>query len=182
MFEVNRKLIHIVGFCVPFSYFFLSRQVLIPICGVICFCSIVIEVTRFHSPRFNTFLFRIIGQFTRDREQQGITGATYYFIAAFVSIVCFSRLVAIAGMFFLVMGDSAAAVVGTRFGTHAVGEKSLEGSLACLTVCSVIGGILLGWTGLLGAVIATLIELAPLPVDDNLRIPLLSGFIMHIVS
>lgn len=155
---------------------------MVPILGIICFCSIVVEGTRFHWPQFNAFLFRIIGQFTRTREQQGVTGATYYFIAAFVSVVCYSRLVAIVGMLFLVLGDSAAALVGTRFGTHAVGEKSIEGSLACLSICSVVGGIFLGWIGILGAIIATLSELAPLPVDDNLRIPLISGFIMHVLS
>jgi glycerol-3-phosphate acyltransferase PlsY len=63
-----------------------------------------------------------------------------------------------------------------------VGEKSIEGSLACLSICSVVGGIFLGWIGILGAIIATLSELAPLPVDDNLRIPLISGFIMHVLS
>jgi glycerol-3-phosphate acyltransferase PlsY len=111
-----------------------------------------------------------------------VTGATYYFIAAFIPVLCFSRDVAIVGLLFLVMGDSIAALIGTTYGAHKIGDKSAEGSLACFLVCSVIGVVLLGWIGIPGAIAATLSELVPLPVDDNLRIPLISGIIMQLLS
>ena len=181
MFEFKRKLIHIIGFTVPVAYFFLPREVMLYVVGIVCLCAITIELLRFLWSPFNTFIFYLVGQFTRAHEKQSVTGATYYFIAAFISILCYTPMVAIVGLLFLVVGDSAAALIGTRYGTHAIGEKSLEGSLACFFSCAIIGALILGWGGLLGAVAATLSELAPLPLDDNLRIPLISGCIMQII-
>jgi dolichol kinase len=182
MFELKRKLIHGVGLAIPLGYFFIPRRMMIPALGIVCSCSIAIEILRFHWPAFNAFIFRLVGQVARTHEERGVTGATYYFIAAFISIVCFSPLVAIGGLLFLVVGDSTAALIGTRYGAHKIGEKSIEGSLACFLVCLVVGTVLLGWIGIAGAIAATLSELAPLPLDDNLRIPLISGIIMHLLS
>ena len=37
----------------------------------------------------------------------------------------------------------------------------------------------LHWSFLVGAVVAGLVELAPLPVDDNLSVPLIAGAVMQ---
>ena len=110
-----------------------------------------------------------------------MTGATFYAVAALLAVAFFSKMVAISSLLFLTLGDSAASLVGTRFGHHRLYGKSAEGSAACLLVCSVIGWVLLRWTGLMGAITATLTELAPLPVDDNLRIPIVSEVVMQLV-
>jgi dolichol kinase len=65
--------------------------------------------------------------------------------------------------------------------------KTLEGSLACLIACLMVGfifyfaGLDVGWlavlVGALGATVAEAIPL-PLPLNDNLIIPLFAGLVM----
>jgi glycerol-3-phosphate acyltransferase PlsY len=73
------------------------------------------------------------------------------------------------------------------FGRTQIFDKTLEGSLACLAVCVVVG-ILVGFymelpvkAAIAGAVTATVFELLPIPLDDNFRIPLSAGFAMRLV-
>ena len=57
--------------------------------------------------------------------------------------------------------------------------------LACLATCLVIARIVpgLSWpVSIVGAAMATLIELLPIPLDDNLRIPLAAGFAMTLMQ
>jgi dolichol kinase len=182
MFEIKRKLIHLLGLSVPLLYWFTSQKVTLWFVGIAVACGIFIEVARLKSERFNQFIFKIIGGYARKHEQTKITGATYYVVAAFLAVRFFSKEVAISSLLFLTLGDSVAALVGTRFGSHRVFRKSIEGSLACLSICAVVGWLLLGWVGLIGAVAAAFIELAPIPVDDNLRIPLVSGVLMQVIG
>jgi dolichol kinase len=37
------------------------------------------------------------------------------------------------------------------------------------------------WVGIIGASVATLVEAAPLPINDNFSVPLISGLVMHIL-
>ena len=78
-----------------------------------------------------------------------------------------------------------ATVIGEKFGRRRVFNKSLEGSLACLASCLLIGlvmtkvspGMVLPVV-IAGAVSATVIEFLPIPVNDNFTIPLFSAGIM----
>ena len=91
----------------------------------------------------------------------------------------FSKPVAVAALSFLIVGDTVAALVGRAIGRVRIFGKTLEGSLACFAACLVIGWVIpeLTWgVTVVGALMATLIELLPIPLDDNLRIPLASGF------
>jgi dolichol kinase len=47
-------------------------------------------------------------------------------------------------------------------------------------VCSVVGWCFLGWVGVAGALAATVVELLPSPLDDNVRIPLGASSAMHL--
>ena len=64
--------------------------------------------------------------------------------------------------------------------------KSPVGTAAFLAVSLAVVGLLVAagvidyhWGLLFGAAVAALVELAPLPPDDNLTIPLISGAVMH---
>ena len=63
-------------------------------------------------------------------------------------------------------------------------RKSLEGSLACFLFCILVALLvphLPLWVGAIGALVATLVEAAPLPINDNFSVPLVSGLVMHIL-
>jgi dolichol kinase len=181
MFELKRKAIHFIGLSVPVLYWLTSREFTLCLVGIAVVCALCIEGARLKWEKANNLVFTIVGGYTRNHEQKRVTGATYYAVASFLVILLFSERVAISSLLFLTLGDSAAALVGTRYGRHKIFQKSVEGSTACFLVCSLVGFFMLGWIGVVGALAATIIELLPIPVDDNLRIPLVSGGLMQVV-
>jgi glycerol-3-phosphate acyltransferase PlsY len=104
-------------------------------------------------------------------------------IAALISVLVFDKMIAVSALSFLVIGDTAAAVVGKRFGKKLFWGKSLAGSFACFVCCLLIGYALLTneWVILAGALTATIVEALPVPMDDNMRVPIASGLIMQLV-
>jgi dolichol kinase len=78
--------------------------------------------------------------------------------------------------------------VGERYGKTRIGDKSLEGTTAFI-LASMTAGFFLTLIGIaplpavivLGALIAAGVELIPLPINDNLVIPIVSGAVMESV-
>ena len=92
------------------------------------------------------------------------------------------RPVAIAVLLFLALGDPVAALVGRRMPGFRVFGKSPIGTLAFVGISMLVMWVLvtagvaeLQWALLAAAVVAGLVELAPIPLDDNLTVPLISG-------
>ena len=75
-------------------------------------------------------------------------------------------------------------IIGKSFGRTKLFNKSLEGTLAFLIVCTVIGfffAYIPLSIRLAGAFTAALVELLPLRASDNLRIPIMSGSVMEVM-
>jgi dolichol kinase len=112
-----------------------------------------------------------------------INGATSVLIGATLLTLFFPIDVA-AGVFAMTMiADAAAALVGRRFGRHPWPGSShtLEGSLAFV----VAGGLVVGAlpslpvsVGLPAVVAAAAVEAAPLPLNDNIRVPLVGALVV----
>lgn len=182
--ELLRKSTHLAGLIFPIFYIFLNRSYMIVIVGCIAAFALCVEFAKRVFPSIRAMFFQYLKLLLRSHEKQGaITGATYYLIGVFLCIVIFDKLVAITCILFIILGDTAAALVGKRWGrTKLIGNKSLEGSAACFIVCGVITLPLINpIVGITGAFFATLTELLPLRIDDNLTVPLISGTIMQLM-
>jgi glycerol-3-phosphate acyltransferase PlsY len=120
----------------------------------------------------------------RSHEEEHLLGSTYFMIAALLSVVAFDKMIAISALTFLVLGDSAAAFVGKKYGKPTYWGKSIQGSVACFIVCLFIGSFILPnpWVALAGALAATVAEALPVPMDDNMRVPIVSGLVMQIAA
>ncbi len=131
----------------------------------------------------------MFGLILRRHERKDFTGATYLLFSAMICVAFLEPLIASCAMAFLSIGDTFAAMVGMNFGKRKFAglSKSLEGSLACFVSCLVFALLWLKSSpyqstflilSLGGALAATLAELWRLPLDDNLKIPLVSGLVM----
>lgn len=182
--ELLRKTTHLAGFFIPLLYIVLDKSTMMFIAGAFAGIAVIVEFLKWVSESFRELFFRFFEFILRRHERKGaITGATYYIISTFLCIVFFDKHIAIVSIFFIVLGDTAAALVGKAWGRiKLIGSKSLEGSIACFIVCAVIS---LFWidpvVGLTGAFVATLAELLPLRIDDNLTVPLISGAVMQLM-
>ncbi len=188
----------IMGLIFPTVYYFSPNRV--PVVCIISFfllLVIILEVERRRHPGLWPYITkRTYGKILKERPGR-ILGTTCFLAASLLSILLFEKGIAISVLLFSVFGDAASTIVGVKYGkTKLFGEKSLEGSLAFFIICFFVGLFLifsrrmfLGLTGptklfliLVGSFAASFIELLPIPLDDNLTIPLFSGVVMEIVK
>ncbi|HKQ20365.1 MAG TPA: phosphatidate cytidylyltransferase [Candidatus Eisenbacteria bacterium] len=184
--ELKRKAIHLASLVIPIGYYVSpdawhrdwERALLASV-----ILSLAIEVFRLNHPRSRNLFRHFFGELLRNHEDASLLGSTYLLIACLLSIHLFPKPIAVLALSFLIVGDTVAAIVGKSIGRIRIFGKTLEGSLACLAICF---GITLFLpevpfhVAIVGALVATLFELLPIPLDDNFRIPLSAGFAMEL--
>ena len=185
--EYQRKAIHLFNLIIPFGYWFLipdQNQFKIII---ITFTALFILADFFRTKsKLIKKLFKIFfDKMLREHELKGqFTGATWVMISASVTILFFSKNIAIISLIFMSIGDTFAALIGKIYVMLKIYDKSLEGFLGGLIVCLVAAYYydpLPFYISGVGALTAMLFETLPLPLDDNFRIPIGSAIIMTIL-
>jgi dolichol kinase len=160
----------------------LAILVLLPLAVI----AVIIEIVRLENRTVKRIFYKTFGIMLRKHEMVDFTGASYLLTSSVFTIVLFPREIAFAALSFLSVGDTMAAIIGTRYGRRKIigTNKSLEGALACFSSCFayVLAFGLHPNIALAGALAATISELSSFPLDDNLRIPIVSGIVMSIVS
>ena len=186
--EYKRKLIHLFNLAIPFGYLYVfpEKWVFVKLLSILMVLFIIFDILR-HKVTWVKSLFSLfIDSMLRSHEQEGkLTGATWVMIGAVISVILFSKPVAIIALIFMSLGDSAAGLIGQRYGKHKIWNKSWEGFFGGLFVCIIIGmnySLLPLTISLSGAVAAMVMEIVPIPQDDNFKIPLGAGTIMMMLS
>lgn len=178
--ELGRKFFHFMASIVPLSYFWLDYQPMLISLAALTGLSLGIDLGRHHWSVLAGLFTRLFGRWLRHSESNRLTGASYFLIGSLLTILIFpQKSISIAAILYLAWGDLAAALIGKAWGRPQFWGKSWPGSLACFTVSFGLGL----WffpitTALMGALAATLLEFLPLPPNDNLWIPLGSGFVL----
>lgn len=180
-----RKLLHLLTALFPIVYLYIDRkEMLIALASLTCL-SFLADILRLEIKPLGAIFYRFFEKLLWEKEKRIFTGASIYLLSASLSVFLFSKPIALAALLFLSVGDTTAYFVGTRYGRILIsGEKTLEGSLACLILCLIISFFIpdLPFLVLLcGAFAASIVELFPFGVDDNLVLPLMSGFIMEVI-
>jgi dolichol kinase len=182
--ELGRKSIHLLPLSIPIGALTLDRAlVMFILFGLTCLF-LTADVLRLYIPPLGRIFWRVFGPLLRQKERYVLVGSTYYLIGASLAFIFYQQTVAVTAVFFLILGDMAAAIVGRRWGVPRLKGKSFEGSLACLATCLLVVFAVPDLPvrpALLGALTATLVELLPLGVNDNLSIPLISGGVMELL-
>jgi dolichol kinase len=184
-----RKLIHLAGTAFPLLYLVVSRQAVLVVALVVLAFTVTVEWGRQRWPPLERLFESLIGPALRQGEEKKPTTGTWSMLGILISLLAFRRELTIPAMFYAQVGDPAAEVVGRRWGRQRLPNgKSLQGSLGCFCTCLVIGlaccqvlplspGIVV-----LGALAATLTEVAPLPWGDNLLMAPLAGLAMTLAA
>jgi len=154
---------------------------------------ITVDFLRLRINAFKDIFVIIFGSFLRKRELHSLTGGTYLLLASLLALAVYSKDVVIAAVSFLVIGDTVAALMGQLIGRIRFFRKTLEGTLSGLVACILVALVVchlphtptytttlpLG-VGILGAVVASVVEALPFEVNDNVIIPILAGAVMQI--
>jgi len=196
--EIRRKAFHMLaGLSVPFLYYgalvleqstgkpytYLAKWVLLGAAAA----TLCLDVVRLRHQFIKIIFIDIFGPLLRRHEIDALTGATYLMLSSLACVLLFQPFIAMASISFLVIGDALAAMVGRNLGRTKFFLKSFEGTAAGFAGCLLIGTaiIFLPFSDLslprmvIGAAVAMIIELLPIPLDDNIRVPLAAGAVMQ---
>jgi len=185
--EIVRKGIHLSSLAIPVVYYFLSRSTALAILMPLTMAFLLSDISRLFFPAIGRFYEQVFGWLLRTHERldrgRHLNGATYVLLSAVLCVWIFPKVIVITAFAILIISDSAAALVGRRFGNHPFLAKTLEGSSAFLATALIVVAVapkiayLSGeyMIGAAAALLGTLVEAAELGVDDNLSIPLSVG-------
>ena len=147
--------------------------------------SLAVDVGRQRASFLNRVYTGTFRSILKPAEATDITGATYLLIAIFFAFYFFGIEVALPVLMFVAVGDPAAALVGPHCPGPRVWGKSPLGILAFVAASMAVWAILVAvgfgvwsWAVVITAVVAAVVEFAPLPLDDNLTVPLIAGGLM----
>ena len=195
--EIGRKIIHITILIVLASYFFiqdrligagytaaLAKQVALLALVALLLAFLTLEYFRLELGWKMPFF----SQFIRPKEQNRMYGVVYFLSATIISLAVFDPSIALAALLMTTFGDMVAALVGKRYGTTLMyRNKTWAGFLAELATNLAVGFIILrSLPGsiyiIIGmALVATIVETLVDELDDNLLIPIFSGFVGQII-
>lgn len=174
--ELARKTFHLASALLPLGVWYLPRTTAIVLLASLTVLALGIELARQRVRGARYLFLRYTRPMLRGHERRGLSGATHMALAYTAALTVFPVPIAVAGMLYNALGDTAAALLGKRFGRHRTAwGKSWEGFGAALVVCIAIGLLLPGIpvpAAVLGGVAAAALEFLPLPIDDNLRVTL----------
>lgn len=178
--ELRRKLIHITILLIITLYSILEKSVSKQISlFTLVFILLFLLVTEFIRLELNIEV-PIIKQLIRAKEERRMHGAIYFLCATIISLAVFDFRIALAALLMTVFGDMSAAIVGQRFGkTLVFKNKTLSGCLIELIINLIVGLIVLNniYIIIAMAFTATIVETFISELDDNLFVPLFSGFV-----
>lgn len=187
--ELIRKAIHVsINSLIPLLYLFFNipKLWMVILLGIASILVVIIDLGRNHYSWLSKIFGILFNGMLRSHELAGkLTGASYVFIGSFITVLVFPKEIAILALLFSAIGDTLAALYGRRFGRLRIWNKTFEGSIVGLIACIIIALFFPQIPGIVkfsGAFAAMLIELLPIKIDDNLRIPLFSGFVMYILA
>ena len=187
---VWRRFFHFTaGSSIPLASIFLPQVAMVWSLAALVAGGLGLDLARIRIDRLNRVFLRWMAPLLKDNEDRGVTGATYMAVASLTVFLLFDRPVAVAALLFLSMGDPVAALVGSRMPGPRILGKSPGGTGAFIAISWAIVEVMVGagsvdhrWELMAGAVAAGLTELAPLPVDDNLTVPIVAAGVMYILG
>ena len=184
--EVIRESIHIGSFSVSFVCIYLLKSYLVSfLILLITLLYIASEVARLQGINFPIFSTVTWKAANKPEFYEFATAPVFFALGLMFSLILFPAPASYASIAILTLGDGSATIFGRKFGSVRFPfnkGKNLEGSIFGFLFAS-LGAMFFvdPMKALTGAAVAMLIECLPLPVSDNLTIPLASGLVLTMI-
>ena len=192
--EVRRKALHLGALVLPAAMLVLGAPTAALVLAPLAVVAVTLDWARVRFAPARRVLHVVFAGLMRPHEIPPLgapvvlNGATWMCVASALVAALFAPGVAAASMAMLMVGDGAAAVVGRRFGNTKWpdGLKSVEGTAAFALTAFAVGLAVVAWPGsgltvamcAVGAAVGAGVEALPIPLNDNVRVPVLSGLAM----
>ncbi|WP_410507324.1 SEC59/DGK1/VTE5 family protein [Methanosarcina hadiensis] len=180
IFEFMRKSVHLVSIFIVLIYEFFGKDAVLWVLMLFLVAVLFLEYFRLEKGMKIPFFYRMY----REREADSLGGHIYFSLGAIAVISLFNKEIAYAAVLMTTFGDMTAAMVGKFYGKRRIfrevfkNDKSLEGSVSEFIIDLLVGLVITGnpIVSFIMAFSATLTETAVNRIDDNLIIPIFSGF------
>jgi len=140
------------------------------------------DLLRLRFRGLNRFVFRTFGPLMCPREANR-PSITWYLLGVFLVLWAPGEGLAVPSLLVLALADPAAGVAGRFWGKHPLGKGTLEGSAAFFIVAVVsLVPFVDPFSALAAATAATAAEAVPMPMDDNLVIPVVTAGVLWALS
>lgn len=189
--EVVRKLLHLLSIFILFFYLLISHyfnhQIGLFFLSALLIIAITLEYLRIEVDR-NVPIISILWKYIRRKKERDAIGSEVYFLLGSIIVLSvFDIRIAIVAILMTIFGDAVAAVIGYKFGKTPIKfikGKAWEGVLAQFGIDVLVGLLIMPsmwWIVIIMALVATSVETASNKIDDNILIPIFSGFAGHIL-
>ena len=191
--ELKRKVAHLSFIVLPLDLLYevlpwpRSHREWTVLLLVLTAIAVLVDTLRLRERRVRRLFREFFGGIIREHEEHAPLGSTYLVLSALLAVGLFPPRMAAAAIGFTVLGDGFAAIVGRAWGRTRVFAKTAEGALGGLVACLAWAAFMAGtgwlpwWVAAVGALVASLAELLPIPLDDNLAITLFAGYAMRLL-
>ena len=182
--EIGRKIIHITILIVLALFFAIKNQagqqaaLLFLVALLILF--LVLEYFRLEL-NINLPFFH---QFIRPKEQYRVYGVIFFLASTIIVFAVFDTAIALAALLMAAFGDGAAAIAGKKYGTTILFKNKTVVGFASELVTNLIVAVLISlaftiniYIPIIMAFVATITETLVDELDDNLIVPVVSGFV-----
>ncbi len=168
------------------SYSIFTKVPSLYILGSVTLVLVAFDIFRLMHKKTNEVLKTKVKALLRKNEIKTFSSFTIFFVALFITLLIFPKEVAFIASCFLIYGDIFGKLFGLAFGRHKILNKTLEGTLAYVGSVLIMGYIL--YTSLeislivliLGGILAPLVEMFSMNLNDNFTVPLITGSIMTV--
>jgi diacylglycerol kinase (CTP) len=189
--QLGRRLFHLgagVATATGYALLFSHQQIVQVFATIACLVYIVDRIRIAYPETVARRAPWVNRSFVRAEEQVREAAMTPFAIAVLLTILAVPKLAALVAIYTLAIADPLAAVVGIRLGRRRIAhDRTFEGSLAFFGASVAIAALVLRWgtdtaaltiagTSTAIGIAAAGCELLPLRIDDNLTIPIFTGF------
>lgn len=186
--ETKRQLVHMSGAAFPFYILAVGLHLSVSTFIFLLSAGLIISYGYKKGVRFP-----VISRIVDSTEREGVIekfpgrGALSFFFGSLLVLLLFgsSMNVVCASIIILALGDSFSTLIGKRYGRHKIfysPDKSVEGSIGGFIPAFIGAGIFVSpEVALLGALVGMAVESLSLKIDDNITIPVISGFFMFLL-
>lgn len=151
------------------------------------------DTLRLRVPVLNDLTTMFMKPFMRASERTSYSGFSFYALGVALTLLFYEEKIAILAICYLVFSDPISSLFGILYGTKKIlPNKSLQGTLAggicCLFIALIFVLAQVGFVNytmlfvFTAGIVGGLAELLSFQLDDNLTLPIFSGFFLTLVN
>jgi dolichol kinase len=183
--EILRETIHGCGFFVPLLSLLLGLYVVALVTFIITLLYVMSELARMERKNLPILSSITLKAATQSELYEFATAPVFFALGILLTLLLFPFPASSTAIAIFALGDSTASIFGRIYGRKTLPfnkGKTLEGSMIGFVFALLAGTFYtIPLKSLVGALVAMAVECLPLPLNDNLITPLITGIVLTLM-